>query len=215
MALSQPKVLVELLHPLSINGSVTGMSLKQKSKRLIGNLRVGLLLISLATCSGLDNFQITESSESTVSGATIFERLIGDLGFGDWLNLDLTQNEKLANQGVEGHQLDTVYLHSLTLTITEGHRDQDFSFIESIDFFANGPGLEKKLIARGSSFATGIKSVGLEIESVNLAPYASANSMTITTDVDGHRPDHQTTIRAEIVLDIDVNVAGVLCGPET
>jgi len=71
------------------------------------------------------------------------------------------------------------------------------------------------MIARGSSFATGLKSVGLEIEPVNLAPYASGDSMTITTDVDGHRPDHETTIKADIVLDIDVNVAGVLCGPET
>jgi len=79
------------------------MSVKQKSKRLMVNLRMGLLLIPLATCSGLDNFQITETSESTLSGATIFEQLIGDLGFGEWLNLDLTQNEKLANQGVGRH----------------------------------------------------------------------------------------------------------------
>ena len=50
------------------------------------NACVLLLLVSLATCSNIDNFEITETSETTLAGATMFERLIGDLGFGDWLN---------------------------------------------------------------------------------------------------------------------------------
>ena len=185
----------------------------QKKHRFL-RLLIGLPLLLLATCSNLDNLEVVESSEATLSGASIFERLIGDLGFGDWLNLDLTQNETLANQGVERHQLDTVYLQSLTLAIIDGRDEQDFSFIESIQFYVSSDTLDRKLIAQGSDFEPGLKIVGLDVEPLNLAAYASEESMTITTDVEGHRPDYQTRIKADITLNIDVNVAGVLCGPE-
>ena len=36
--------------------------------------------------------------------------------------------------------------------------------------------------------------------------------MTITSDVDGRRPDHDTMIEATITLDVDLNVGGLLCG---
>jgi|MDTC01.3.fsa_nt_gb hypothetical protein len=190
------------------------MNRGKPQSRALANARIALLLFPLVTCSGVDNFRITETSQSTVSGATIVEILLGDLGFGNWLNLDITQNETLANQGIERHQLDTVYLHSLTLDIIDGHPDQDFSFIEEIRFYVESSGLDSKLIAHGGPFIDGLTSIGMDLENVNLASYAGAESMTITTDVTGRRPNRQTTLDAEIVLSVDVNVAGILCGSE-
>ena len=191
------------------------MNRGKPQSRVLANARIAFLLVPLATCSGVDNFRITESSESSISGATIVEILLGDLGFGDWLNLDITQNETLANQGIERHQLDSVHLYSLTLDIIDGHPEQDFSFIETIRFYVESPGLESKLIAQGGPFVDGLTSVGMDLEPVNLASYAGAESMTITTDVTGRRPDRRTTLKAEIVLSVDVSVAGILCGSET
>ena len=173
-----------------------------------------LLLLPLVTCSNLDNIEVTETAQTVLAGATLVEQLIGDLGFGDWLNLDITQNKTMANQGVERHQLDTVYLQSVELSMTESHPDQDFSFIERIEFYAKAPGLTKRLIATGGPFAAGLKIVGMDVEDVNLASFASSETMTITTDVVGRRPHYRTTIEATIVLGVDINVAGIICGSE-
>ena len=36
--------------------------------------------------------------------------------------------------------------------------------------------------------------------------------MTITSYVDGRRPDYDTVVEAQITLDVDLNVGGLLCG---
>ena len=50
----------------------------------------------------------------------------------------------------------------------------------------------------------------MEILDVELVDYAAAESMTITTTATGTSPEEDTTIIANVVLDIDVNVDGAL-----
>lgn len=50
----------------------------------------------------------------------------------------------------------------------------------------------------------------MEILDVELREYAAADSMTITTTATGVTPEEDTTIRASVVLDVDVNVDGAL-----
>lgn len=181
-------------------------------RRMVATYLPCAFLIGLITCDSVDNFTITESSTTTIEGATLLEQLVGDLGFGGFLNMDVSQNEELKNQGVERNQIDSVFVQSLTLTITDPPDGQDFTFIESLAFYVEAPGLDRKLIASGGPFEAGLKTVGMNVENVDLADYAAAESMDITTEVDGRRPDNTTTIRADIVLDVDVNVGGALCG---
>lgn len=103
-------------------------------------------------------------------------------------------------------------LQSLALTITSPATGQDFTFLEGVQFFVEADGLEKRKVARGGPFAQGPTTVSLMVLDVDLAPYATAPSMTFTTTARGQKPQNTTTIEAKIILDVDVNVGGLICG---
>tara|TARA_Y100000589_G_scaffold200391_1_gene189054 strand:- start:334 stop:954 length:621 start_codon:yes stop_codon:yes gene_type:complete len=170
------------------------------------------LLLSTITCGPLDVITVDETSTTTINKASIFEQLLGDIGFGAFLNINLVDNTQMRNQNVEAHQIDSVYATALSLTITEPTSGQDFSFIDSISFFVSTGGEEKVRIAWLDTIAPGTTRLELEIDDIDLSPYATADSMTITSFVDGRRPDYDTVVEAQITLDVDLNVGGLLCG---
>jgi len=170
------------------------------------------MLFTLLSCAGLDNIPISESSDTQIQGASIFEVFAQDLGFGDFMNIRLIENDELANQGVSKNQIDQVFITKLTLEILSPRGDDDFTFLESLTFRVSGDDLPTLDIARGENFEPGLTKIGLDIVGVDLAPYVVLDSMDITTDVNGRRPSRDLTIRATIDLDVDINVEGILCG---
>ena len=170
------------------------------------------LLMGTITCGPIDVISIEETSTTTIEKASIFEQLLGDIGFGAFLNLKIIDNTELQNQGVEPHQIDSVYATQLTLTILEPEAGQDFSFIESLEFFVSSDGLEKVRIASLDGIPDGATVIELVLDPVDLAPYAAADSMTVTSYVDGQRPEYDTLIEAKMTLDVDINVGGLICG---
>jgi hypothetical protein len=169
-------------------------------------------VLTLLCCGGIDNFDVTEESTTTIPGASLFEQLAGDMGFGSFMTMDLSQSEELKNQGVEKSQIDSARLTALTLTVTEPADGQDLTFMESLKFFVEAQGLERRLIASGGPFPAGENQVELALEDVDLAPYAVAPTMKVTAEVSGRRPKQQTSILARMTLNVDVNVSGVACG---
>lgn len=179
----------------------------------VRHLGAGLALAALATCGGIDRFEIVETSRSTVDRAsTPLEQLAGQLGFGDFLNVDITQNQELQNQGVERHQIDSVKIGAFTLEIVETPEGQDFSFIEEIQFFVEAEGLARQRVAHGSMFPPGARRISLDVDGVELADYTAAPSMNITTEVRGRRPENDTTVEATVTILVDADIGGVLCG---
>lgn len=172
----------------------------------------GVLLLGLVGCGSVGQVSITETATTTIEKATILEQLVGDMGFGSFLNMDISQNQELENQGVERNQLNSVHVRSLELTITDPADGQDFTFIESLAFYAEADGLDRALIASGGPFDAGAKAVNLDVEAVDLADFAAAPSMDITIEVEGRRPDQTTTVRCDLVLDVDFNIGGFLGG---
>ena len=170
------------------------------------------VILFAITCGKLDTFDISQKSSASIQGASILEQLVGDIGFGGFLNMDISQNEELKNQGVKKNQIDSVHLKTVTLTITDPPSGRDFTFVESLKFYVESEGLERKLIASGGPFESGLTTVGLNIEDVELSSYAAAPSMNITTEATGRRPSQNTTIEATLALTVDVNVSGALCG---
>ena len=168
-------------------------------------------LLAIMGCGGLDTFPIEVESQATIEGGTLLEQWVGDLGFGGFLNMDISSHESLANQGVRPEQIDSVRLTEMRLEILEP-ADQDFSFIESLEFFAEAPEVEMRKVAFGGPFEDGIRAVSLERTDLDLAPYATAEQMNITTEVTGRRPANQTTLKAVVRLEVDVNVSGLLSG---
>lgn len=175
--------------------------------------RISLMLVALAaiTCGTLDTFAVSESSRATIPRGNVLEQLAGDVGFGDFVKLDITESQQLQNQGVTRNQIDSVRVDALTLEVVSPEGG-DLSFLDELGFFVEAPGEARRRIARGGPFPAGEASVSLTLDDVDLAPYAAAESMTITTEVSGSRPDQDTTVDATIELIVDVNVGGVVCG---
>lgn len=169
------------------------------------------LLFACTTCDGIDNFQVDETSRAVIPGATLLEQLtsVPFAGFG---NIDLSQNTDLKNQGATKDNIDSVKISALSMTVVAPASGQDFTFLTSLKFYVESPGQPRLLIASGGPFPEGASKVELTLEDVDLKPYATAETMSITTEANGRRPPQETTVDAAISLDVDVNVGGALCG---
>ena len=82
----------------------------------------------------------------------------------------------------------------------------DLSFLSSIELWVEAPDLDAVLIASADSFPEGESLVVFDIEDVDLTDYVVSRSMTITTEVTGHRPDQDTLVEAR--FDLAVGVTG-------
>jgi hypothetical protein len=174
--------------------------------------RLVLLTLALATCGNLSHLTVDQGATAMIPGASLLEQLVPDLGFSGFGDFDISQSQEFKNQGVTKQQINSVKLKTLTLEVTQPPNGQDLTFLESLSFFVESAGLPKKEIARGGPFAKDAKKVSLTLMDVELAPYASAARMTFSSAVKGRRPSSNTTLDAKVSLDVDVNVAGALCG---
>ncbi len=101
-------------------------------------------------------------------------------------------------------------LVSLRLDITSPASGQNFDFLSAIAFFASADGQPERSLATSDPVPPGVRGFGCKTSRLELAPYVAAPSMDVTTTSTGKRPTHETTIRATLVLDVDVNVSGLL-----
>ncbi len=164
------------------------------------------------TCSGLDDFDVEQSASTTIQGAGIAGQILSIApDFAGFSSLDISQTSEFENQGVTKDDIDAVYVKSFTLRLT-APPGGDFTFLHTIAFYAEAEGVERKLIASGGDFPAGVTEVELDVEDVNLKAYAVERAMAITTEATGEAPIEDTEIEAHIVLSVDVNVGGVVCG---
>ena len=167
-------------------------------------------MASFLACKGaVFSIDLDGESVADIPSGTIVEQLIGDLGFGEFSNMDITSDQELANQGVEAGDIDGVYLDRLQLDLVSPE-GADFSFIDDIDFYVEGPDLPRMLVAESRPIEAGDRRVEFDIVSVDLTEYAISKSMTLSTEVSGRRPSSTTRVRASYVLDVGVTRQG--CG---
>ncbi|HCF60543.1 MAG TPA: hypothetical protein DFS52_21415 [Myxococcales bacterium] len=175
------------------------------SKRLLAILSPLLLL----SC-GVDTFETTVQGSTKVDGAPGLLKLLPAFApFEGLTNLDFSSNQEFENQGVDKSDVDSVKVTRLTLKIASPS-DQDFSFLESLRFYAAADG-KRALVAKKD----GIDKLDLrapnpvlvfDLEDVELAPFVSAPSMSIEVEGTGRQPESDTTLEAEVTLRVDVNV---------
>ena len=159
-------------------------------------------LILWAACSAkVYTLDVSDHADAVVEQGTILEALLGDLGFADFVSMDLTASEELRNQGVEPGDIRDVFLTAFSLSVVDP-QGGDLSFINTMDIYVEAPGLPRVLIANAPEFPEGQGRVDFEMENVDLTEYAVSQSMTFSTDVDAHRPDADTTIRASFSAEI-------------
>ena len=175
---------------------------------MIRRLAGPALLLAVVACGAkLLTITIEDQAETTIEEGTLLEDAIGDLGFGDLLNVDIVDAQELENQGVEPGDIREVYLTDFVLTATDPP-DADLSFLERVDIVVSSPGLPERVIATASDFPAGLASVDFELEDVDLTDYVVAESMTLTTDASGRRPGDDTTVRADFAIDVGVTGRG-------
>lgn len=161
-----------------------------------------------AACSGkLFTITIDDSATTMIEKGTVLESALGGLGFGDLLQADITQSEELQNQGVEPGDIEEVYLVDFVLTATEP-AGADLSFLERVDILVAAPGLPERVVASASDFPPGLAQVTFALEDVDLTDYVVSEAMTLTTDATGGRPDQDTTVVADFVIEVGVTGQG-------
>lgn len=169
------------------------------------------LLAACANGTSLDDFDITRTAQTVVQGS-LLSQVLTPLGFSALSDMQLSNSTEMKNQGVKPNQIDSIKLKLLRLRVIKPPTGQDLTFFKSIEFFAESNGLEKKLVAKGGPFAPNQGQADLQLLDVDLKPYVTAPSMSLTTTVDGHSPAQDTTVEATVTLRVDVNVTGTISG---
>jgi hypothetical protein len=186
-------------------------SMRTLIKRTRRTLAFGVVLGALITCGGLDTFDVEQSATTTIPGGSPIPFLDTLFDFAGFNEFDISQSSEFENQGVSKDDIDSVTMTSLRLRVISPD-GADLSFLDSIEFFVDAEGLSKKRIAKGSSFPAGAREVELDVEDVDLKPYAVKDAMQITAKASGENPPQDIEVAADVVLSVDVNVSGVLCG---
>jgi hypothetical protein len=158
-------------------------------------------------CDALFHIDIDGTSTTTIPAATPFEIILEDLGFGEFVDMDVTENSELQNQGVEPGDISSVEFTTLSLEAT-GPAGSDLSFIERIELFVEAPGVPRVRVASQDDFPAGQALVELDLDAVDLTEYVVSQSMTITSDVTASRPEEETTVEAYYALDVGVTKQG-------
>jgi hypothetical protein len=169
------------------------------------DLCAGGLLVTLGCGDSLFHIRVRDSAVTEVERGSVVEALVSDLGFGTFLDMDLMESDELANQGVEEGDIEEAFLEAFVLVV-QSPIDGDLSFLDSLDVYVSAPDLPEALLAHQDNFPEGLDTVELVVEPVDLTPYIVSRSLSVTTDVVGHRPAQDTVVTA--FFDVDVGVTG-------
>lgn len=170
-----------------------------------------LLLLSLTACQSptLTHIELDYTDTVLVEGSGLLGELVTTLGFDGFANMNLTDNEVLANQGVEPGDVRNVRLISFELEAIEP-AGADLSFLATMSVSAESEGLDAVEIASHSDFAVGESTAIFTIPEVDLTEYIVSESVTLGTEVSGELPSEDTTIEARVVIDVAVTLKGAI-----
>lgn len=157
--------------------------------------------------SQLFRIRLEESGSTTVEAGTLLEELLVDFGFEDFVSMDLTAAQELANQGVQPGDIVESYLEELSLRASSPS-GADLSFLDAVEIYVEAPGLDPVLVASQDEFPPGVAEVQFELIEVDLTPYIVSQSLTLTTDVSGRRPSADTEVEAAFTLSLGVTGQG-------
>lgn len=170
-------------------------------------LLVGLCVwaLCLTGCGNLNvTFDVTADGKTTIQKGTLLEQLTSSFGFDGFSSFDVSQSSEFENNNTEKSRVKSSKAKSITMNIV-GPDTQNFDFLEEISFYIEAPGQTKQRIGT-KAVPKGAKSFTLDLDGVELAPFIKADSIKITTDAKGKKPENDTTIEAVIVLTITATV---------
>lgn len=184
------------------------MSTVTKFIRTALPLGLAVCVAWLSTCSSIDNIDVEAQGQAVIPKRSIVDELLGNLAFAGFSGFDISQTQEFQNAGYTKDQIDSVHMKRFTLTISSPS-GATFDFLNSIRFYAETQDQPRVLIAELDPVPDGATQLDLDVVSdVDLTPYVVAPSMSITTEANGVRPAQETTVDADVVLDVDVDITG-------
>jgi hypothetical protein len=174
--------------------------------------RLGFLtaLLLMSSCSSLLSFDVDSPGTATIQHGPPGTGLLGGTlpGFSGFDNFNMSQTQAFKNNNTNKDHISSCRLTKLRLTVTSpaASPGNDLSFLTSIQFYISAPGLPDQLIASSSALPAGQSVVDLTLENVDIASYAKADSFSITTKATGHAPAQDTTVRADLTLNIHASL---------
>ena len=161
-------------------------------------------------CASIDQVNVQLQAASWIEGATQAPALDGELDFGEFDQIDLSQNPVMRNRNVRRRDIDRATVSTFWLEVRDPANGQDLTFIKSITIFVEAPGMNRVPIAQGGNFPSTKQHVDLQPVNNDVAPFAAAESMKFLAVVSGVAPPQRTKVVAEVDLVVDINVQGLL-----
>lgn len=163
------------------------------------------LPLALFACADLLTVPVETSASTVVEGQGAIGGILDLIEFAGFSDFDVVVEEELANQGVEEGEIREAYLTAFTLSTPDG---DDLSFVDTFAVYVEAEGQPRTRIAHQEAFPEGEPVVELTLDDVDLAPFIVAPSMTITTEVTGGPPVDDTTVDADIALEVVATAKG-------
>ena len=160
-------------------------------------------------CSSLLTITIEETATTTVESGTILEELLDEVGFDDFVTMDVTAASELQNQGVAPGDIREARLVNFELRVLSPEGG-DLSFMEDMRVSVESPDLDMETLAVQNSFPEGESVVSFVLEDLDLTPYVVSQSLSIYTDVTAHRPSESVEIEAWFQVDVTATVQGAV-----
>lgn len=174
-------------------------------------VRVALGVLGGLLAAGCEpgTFYADLQGETTVKGSPLPDILNAFSPIGSFTNVDFNANQDFQNAGITKDQVRSVTVSAFSLKITSP-TTQDFSFLDSISFYAK-VGETEALIAGKSHIASldlpaPNPELILDLEPVELQPFVTASAMSIVVRGNGSVPRSDTTIQANVKLKVGVKL---------
>lgn len=165
-------------------------------------MRRALALVVLLGC-GLLRFAAESSTVTTVQGAGLVGQLLATLDFTGLDDFDVTIADEMADQGVEPGDLQSVVVDEITLTA-----EPDLSFLESLEIYVSGPGVEEVLVASSTEFPEGQAEVSLEVTGTPITDAVVAGDISWRAEVTGSAPVDDVELEVFVSVTIEATAQG-------
>ena len=167
--------------------------------------------VALCGCSSLLSFDVNSSGTATIQGSPgggLLGNALG-AGFGGFNNFNVSQSQDFKNENTNKDHISECRLTKLTLKVLKPAppaAGSDLSFLSQIDFFITAPNLPKVHIAGATNLPPGQSTVDLALDNRDIAAYARSDTFSITTEAQGHAPSADTSIEADLTLNIHASL---------
>ncbi|QSQ19997.1 hypothetical protein JY651_32580 [Pyxidicoccus parkwayensis] len=163
--------------------------------------------LGLAACAP-SSFTTVLKGESTVPAGPpgVVTELNAFPSISSFAGLDFDQNQDFKNQDVSKADVTSAKVTALTLRVLSPS-DQDFAFLDSVEFFARAGDRETRIAQAQNVSRLNLKppnpTLTLDVDDVELQPFVSAPTMSIIVRGRGRMPDREVRLQAVVSIEVE------------